>query len=83
MSSVNTNVGALLAQKFLRSNAAEMSITPNRVPLLGAVEEPQLARHGASVEEVAANIDHDINRAGLDHLAPHQRLIPPGARRLG
>jgi flagellin len=31
MTSVNTNVGALLAQKFLRSNAAEMSVTQNRV----------------------------------------------------
>ena len=31
MSSVNTNVGALLAQKFLRSNTAEMNITQNRV----------------------------------------------------
>jgi flagellin len=31
MTSVNTNVGALLAQKFLRSTSAEMSITQNRV----------------------------------------------------
>jgi len=31
MSSVNTNVGALLAQKFLRSTSAEMNVTQNRV----------------------------------------------------
>ena len=31
MSSVNTNVGALLAQKFLRATSAEMNVTQNRV----------------------------------------------------
>ena len=31
MTSVNTNAGALLAQKFLRATSAEMSITQNRV----------------------------------------------------
>jgi flagellin len=31
MSSVNTNVGALIAQKFLRATAAELNMTQNRV----------------------------------------------------
>jgi len=31
MTSVNTNIGAILAQKFLRINAAEMNVTQNRV----------------------------------------------------
>ena len=31
MSSVNTNVGVLVAQKFLRSTASEMAITQNRI----------------------------------------------------
>ena len=35
MTSVNTNVGALLAQKFLRTTSAEMNITQNRVSKIG------------------------------------------------
>ena len=31
MTSVNTNIGAILAQKFLRANAADMAVTQNRV----------------------------------------------------
>ena len=31
MMSINTNAGAILAQKFLRATSAEMSITQNRV----------------------------------------------------
>jgi hypothetical protein len=57
-------------------------VAPVLVLLLGAVEEPELARYRPRVEEVAADIDHDIDRASLDHLPAHDRLVPPGARRL-
>ena len=49
---------------------------------LGAVQEPQLARHGAGVEEVLADGDHHIDGAGLHQLAPHRGLAAAGARRL-
>lgn len=57
-------------------------VAPGCIPLLRPVEEPKLARHGAGVEEVATEIDHHIDRPGLDELLPHRRLVPPGARRL-
>ena len=53
--------------------------------LLGlvAVEEPQLAGHGAGIEEVGADGDHDVHIAGLDQLLPHFGLAAAGAGRLG
>jgi hypothetical protein len=50
-----------------------------RVLFLGPIEEPELARHGARVEEVAANIDHHIDRACLDKLLAHDRFVASGA----
>ena len=46
---------------------------------LVAVEEPQLAGHGAGVEEVGADGDHDVHVAGLDQLLPHLGLTAAGA----
>ena len=54
-------------------------VAPCLVLLLRAVEEPELARHRARVEEVAANIDHHIDRAGLDQLLAHRRLVAASA----
>lgn len=53
------------------------------VPLLGAVEEPQLARHGSRVEEVAADVDHHVDGPGLDDLLSDGGLVAARARRLG
>ena len=50
---------------------------------LGPVEVPQLARNGASVEEVRADGDHHVHVTGLDDLLAHLLLAVPGARRLG
>jgi hypothetical protein len=48
------------------------------VLLLRPVEEPELARNGACVEKVTANIDHHIDRASLDELLARPRAtIPP------
>ena len=47
------------------------------------IEEPQLAGHGAGVEEVGADGDHDIHIAGLDQLLAHLGLVAAGAGRLG
>ena len=55
------------------------AIGPLGVSFLRAVEKPELAGHGAGVEEVAADIDHHVHGAGLDQLLPHLGLVPPGA----
>ena len=57
-------------------------VAARRVGLLGAIKEPQLTGHGARVEEVAANIDHDIDRAGLDQLLAHCSLVAARTGRL-
>ncbi len=44
-----------------------------------AVEEPQLAGHGAGVEEVRADGDHGVHVAGLHQLLPHLGLAAAGA----
>ena len=46
---------------------------------LALVEVPQLARHGAGVEEVGADGDHHVHVAGLDDLAADLGLAVPGA----
>jgi len=48
------------------------------VGALGAVEEPQFARHRARVEEIRADRDHHIDIAGVDDLAPHFFLAMAG-----
>ena len=47
---------------------------------LGAVEEPQLTGHGAGVEEVGADGDHQVDIARLDpvsytHLRAHETVL--------
>ena len=57
MSSVNTNVGALLSQKYLRYTSAEMSIVQNRV---SSGLRVATALDDASTFAVAASIRADI-----------------------
>jgi|HubBroStandDraft_6_1064221.scaffolds.fasta_scaffold1524392_2 hypothetical protein len=47
---------------------------------LGAVEEPQLARDSACIEEIGPYGDHHVHVAGLDDLLAHLLLTVPGAR---
>ena len=49
---------------------------------LGAIQEPQLARHGAGVEEVGADGDHHVHVAAFHQLAPDLGLGAAGAGRL-
>ena len=69
-------------RKMLRASSISTWSRRASSCLLRPVEEPELAGHGARVEEVAANIDHHIDRAGLDQLLAHGRLVAAGARRL-
>ena len=42
---------------------------------LGPVEKPQFAGHGAGIEEVGADGDHDVHRAGLDEFLADLGLV--------
>ena len=43
------------------------------------IEEPQLARHRAGVEEIGADIDHGIHMPTLDQRLTHLGILPPRA----
>ena len=49
---------------------------------LGLVEEPQLARHRARVEETGADRHHHVQVARLDQLPAHLRFLAARRRRL-
>ena len=57
-------------------------VAPGFVLLFRPIEKPELAGHRARVEEITANIDHHIDRAGLDQLLANRRFVAAGARRL-
>jgi len=46
---------------------------------LAAVEVPELASHGAGVEEIGADGNHHVHVAGLDQLAADISLSVAGA----
>ena len=49
----------------------------------GAVEKPQLARHGAGIKKVGANGNHDVRVAGFHQLPAYLGLAAACAGRLG